>query len=242
MEETIVLLLIISVFISLLRASLWEHWLGLIAGSLVVVAFSWFMFPLAIEQNNTFLRRFIENDGFFLNLGALTILEALLFLYLVLYRLKQSCGYRRRLHAGWRWLMRILQWYPGLTAFGALFYLEVWIAMKNESMDFDLLAGVMTISTVMVTCFAFWFIRMLLPEKELRLEITCFLLLLQLLLVFIVTSFAGIKGYRLLDTNSVSLPWKPCLACLALLMLCASIGYQRYMRQTKAIIEQKMKH
>ncbi|WP_134089183.1 hypothetical protein [Olivibacter sp. XZL3] len=231
MEETIVLLLLVTALISLLRASLWKRWPQVIAFGVVASLFSWCMFPLAIEQNNKFLRHFVENSEWLHNLGAIAILEALLFLCLGLDLLKQGYGCFTQAARAQRWMMRILQWYPGMAVFVALFYLEVSLVLKNESMAFGELAALITAAAFAAVCLTVGIIRLLLPEKELRLQITCFLLLLQLALVLIVTAFPGINGYRLSDTPSMPFHWQPLLACFALLIVCATAGYQRARRQ-----------
>lgn len=235
MEETIVLLLLVTAFISLLRASLWKRWPQVIAFGLVAALFSWLMFPLAIEQNNTFLWGFIENSEWLHNLGAMAILEALLFLYLGLDLLKQRYGYFTQGPPVHRWIVRMLQWYPGISVFVALFYLEVSLVLKNEAIAFGELAALITGAVFVIICLAIGIIRLLLPEKELRLQIICFLLLLQLALVLVVTAFPGINGYHLYDNPSIPFRWQPLLACLALLVICATAGYQRARRQARAI-------
>jgi hypothetical protein len=233
MEEIVFALLALIELVAIIRISLYGKWWQILVFASLSAIFVWYMYPVAIEQNNQLLKKLTGNTQLLHNVAAALILESLLLLGLVFFQLKAYYGSNDSKRPWQVKLMKLLVFYPGTFYFLDLFYLEVLFFLQPGAMDFDMLAGLLVALVFAGISFGAWLVRLLLGEEDLRLEITCFLLLLQLLLVVLLTAFNGVDGYKAPQGNAMNLEWKPFLVCLVLLMICALAGYIRFAQQVK---------
>ena len=167
---------IITAFIVInlvLKLSFWKVWQTALFGS-VIFLFVWRSTDFASEQSQVTLEAMLNNPRVLSNITVLLTIETAVCMAFCFTSLRSIFKGKES-----RW-NKILQWYPNLLIFPALFY--------NTGVSFEQIAlGVGVISLVFIILGAFG-IRKLLPEKDLRLELHFLISLLITLLGLVSTA------------------------------------------------------
>jgi len=221
----------------LLRTSLFPGYWKPMAFAIGCALFVWLAYPYAIEENKQFLMPFFTSEVWLYNAGALLILESLLLLGSNLWQLRILFGDLSKRRLWYTKLMDGMRYLPGLFFFFALFYLEVRLFLSIDNWAFESL----TLIYAVVLFFGIWgisgLISRLFPEQDLRIELSSFFLLLQLLIAVVLTAMPGVNGYMTTETVNVALSWQPLLGWLALLAIGWIAGYFGFQKKSKKRIK-----
>lgn len=228
MELVIQVLSVLIALRTLLALSLFSHvWQRMLfAGA--GACWIWCSYPFAIEQNNLFLQELFADKMDYLNGGALLLLEGV---GLFAIRSLQLKDHFKGL-AGW-WtryakLIRYLLFMPGLSFFALLYYGEVQLFLQVDQLPFEQLTFAYAL---VVWAMASWLpsrLVSLLPEWDLRIELDCFLLALQLLLAMVLTALPSMQEFSSATDKAAEPAAMALLGWLALLFVGTGIGYFWY--------------
>ncbi|GJH39826.1 hypothetical protein RCZ04_03760 [Capnocytophaga sp. HP1101] len=175
---------ILTVFIMLnvvLKLSFWKLWQQAVFAGICFL-FVWFATDFASEQSQPTLEAMLSDPKVLSNITVLLTIEtavcmAYCFTSLrALFKGKES-----------RWY-RILQWYPNLLVFPALFYVLTQAIFYYTGVSFEHIALWIGAGVLVFIVLGAWGLQKLLPEKDLRLELHFLVSLLITLLGLIGTA------------------------------------------------------
>lgn len=135
----------------------------------VCALFVGLMWPYAIEQSKSQISDWLENASLMLDIAVILTLEVLLQMaFCILAANIQTSG---KVKPRTLWIYRFLRWFPGVLIFPVLFSVLVAIIFALPGVSFSLVAWSLAGVILFMIPVGSWFLRWLLPEKEIRLEI-----------------------------------------------------------------------
>lgn len=219
METVVVVLMILVCFNFMLKQTYRKLW-SVAAISVVAALFVGLIWPYAIEQSKTQIADWLANPSLMLDTSVVLSIEVVLqmaFCMLAAHVLTTGPIRRRTL-----WAYRALRWFPGILIFPVLFSVLVWIIFSFPGVSFPLIAWSMAAGVLVLIPLGSFFLRWLLPEKELRLE----LLFLANALIAILGIIATVNG-RTAVAGVSEVDWTALGGLLGLLLLGGGIGFLR---------------
>lgn len=219
METVVVVLMILVCFNFMLKQTYRKLW-SVAAISVVAALFVGLIWPYAIEQSKTQIADWLANPSLMLDTSVVLSIEVVLqmaFCMLAAHVLTTGPIRRRTL-----WAYRALRWFPGILIFPVLFSVLVWLIFSFPGVSFSLIAWSMAAGVLVLIPLGSFFLRWLLPEKELRLE----LLFLANALIAILGIIATVNG-RTAVAGVSEVDWTALGGLLGLLLLGGGIGFLR---------------
>lgn len=219
METVVVVLMILVCFNFMLKQTYRKLW-SVAAISVVAALFVGLIWPYAIEQSKTQIADWLANPSLMLDTSVVLSIEVVLqmaFCMLAAHVLTTGPIRRRTL-----WAYRALRWFPGILIFPVLFSVLVWLIFSFPGVSFPLIAWSMAAGVLVLIPLGSFFLRWLLPEKELRLE----LLFLANALIAILGIIATVNG-RTAVAGVSEVDWTALGGLLGLLLLGGGIGFLR---------------
>ena len=219
METVVVVLMILVCFNFMLKQTYRKLW-SVAAISVVAALFVGLIWPYAIEQSKTQIADWLANPSLMLDTSVVLSIEVVLqmaFCMLAAHVLTTGPIRRRTL-----WAYRALRWFPGILIFPVLFSVLVWLIFSFPGVSFPLIAWGMAAGVLVLIPLGSFFLRWLLPEKELRLE----LLFLANALIAILGIIATVNG-RTAVAGVSEVDWTALGGLLGLLLLGGGIGFLR---------------
>lgn len=135
----------------------------------VCALFVGLMWPYAIEQSKSQISDWLENASLMLDIAVILTLEVLLQMaFCILAANIQTSG---KVKPRTLWIYRFLRWFPGVLIFPVLFSVLVAIIFALPGVSFSLVAWSLAGVILFMIPVGSWFLRWILPEKEIRLEI-----------------------------------------------------------------------
>lgn len=219
METVVVVLMILVCFNFMLKQTYRKLW-SVAVISVVAALFVGLIWPYAIEQSKTQIADWLANPSLMLDTSVVLSIEVVLqmaFCMLAAHVLTTGPIRRRTL-----WAYRALRWFPGILIFPVLFSVLVWLIFSFPGVSFPLIAWSMAAGVLVLIPLGSFFLRWLLPEKELRLE----LLFLANALIAILGIIATVNG-RTAVAGVSEVDWTALGGLLGLLLLGGGIGFLR---------------
>lgn len=168
METVVVVLMILVCFNFMMKQTFRKR--GSVAAIAVVAAlFVGLMCPYAIQQSKTQIADWLANVQLMLDTSVVLTVEVALqmaFCMLAVHVLTTGPVKKRTL-----WAYRALRWFPGILIFPVLFSGLVYLIFSFPGVSFSLVAWSMAAGVLILISAGTLFLRYLLPEKELRLEL-----------------------------------------------------------------------
>ncbi len=235
--ETLLIVMMALVCLTFVLKQTFHHWAEVLVAAVALALFTGLMWSLAIEQSATQIAAWLANQQLMLNVAVLLSLDvSLTLLFCVTWvdvRTAESVSPRRRL------VFRLLKHFPGLLIFPVLFSLLVKLVFTLTGIDFRLISwGFALVVLVLLPLFT-WGVKVLLPERSIRLEML-FLLNVLLGLLGIVATVNGRTAVN--GISAVNLP--ALLAVVALVALGMGLGgiiYRFRMNKQSQAINNKAK-
>lgn len=162
--------------------------LAVAAMAVVCGLFVGLMWPFAIEQSRTQIADWLQRPALMRDTSVLLCLDVALsiaYCMLAVYLRNEGRVKRRTV-----WGYRLLRFYPGLTMFMVLFSLLVTAVFSFPGRDFATIAWTLAAVVAVALPMLVYGVKWLLPEKELRLEMT-FLINLFIAMLAVVTTVNG---------------------------------------------------
>ena len=168
METIVVVLMILVCFNFMMKQTFRKR--GSVAAIAVVAAlFVGLMCPYAIQQSKTQIADWLADAQLMLDTSVVLTVEVALqmaFCMLAVHVLTTGPVKKRTL-----WAYRALRWFPGILIFPVLFSGLVYLIFSFPGVSFSLVAWSMAVGVLILISVGTLFLRYLLPEKELRLEL-----------------------------------------------------------------------
>lgn len=168
METVVFILMILVCFNFVLKQTYRKRW-SVVAIAVVSALFVGLMWRYAIEQSKTQIADWLANPELMQDTAVLLTLEvALQMSFCMLAAHVQTTG---RIRKRTLWLYRTLRWFPGILIFPVLFSALVALIFSFPGVSFPLVAWSMAGAVLVLIPAGTYFLRWLLPEKDLRLEL-----------------------------------------------------------------------
>ena len=166
--KAVVVLMILVCFNFMMKQTFRKR--GSVAAIAVVATlFVGLMWPYAIQQSKTQIADWLANVQLMLDTSVVLTVEVALqmaFCMLAVHVLTTGPVKKRTL-----WAYRALRWFPGILIFPVLFSGLVYLIFSFPGVSFSLVAWSMAAGVLILISAGTLFLRYLLPEKELRLEL-----------------------------------------------------------------------
>lgn len=186
--ETVVLVMMIVVCFNYLVKQTFRKAYFVAVSAVVCALFVGLAWPWAIEQSKNQIADWLADSALMLDLAVLLTLEVALQM--------TFCVVAAHIHTAGRVkpsvvrLYRLLRWFPGLLVFPVLFSLLVAAIFALPGVSFLLTAWSLAAIVAIVIPLGRWALKLLLPEREIRLE----LLFLANALIAILGIIATVNG------------------------------------------------
>lgn len=167
--ETVVLVMMIVVCFNYLLKQTWRKPFYVAFSAVVCALLVGLAWPWAIEQSKNQIAGWLADSALMLDLAVLLTLEVALQM--------TFCIVAAHIHTAGRvkpsvvWIYRLLRWFPGLLVFPVLFSLLVAAIFALPGVSFPLVAWSLAAVVAVVIPLGRWALKLLLPEKEIRLEL-----------------------------------------------------------------------
>lgn len=215
-------LVFLNTWIKLTFLKWWQIGLVTIACTIFVGC----IWSMAIQQSRNEIQAWLANQPLMLDVSVVLTLEV--FWQIAYCMLSGRMLYGEPMSRRVVWLYRILRFFPGVLIFPVLYYLLIQVIYALPGYDFSTVAWILAIGIGILLPTGAWGLRMLLPEKDLRLEVL-FLLSSLILILGIVATVNGTTTFH----GSDPIEWLALAAFSILTVGCGIIGLLRYNKTTK---------
>lgn len=167
--ETVVFVLMILVCFNFMLKQTYRKLVSVVVIAVVCALFVGLTWPYAIEQSKTQIADWLANPSLMLDTSVVLSVEVVLQMaFCMLAAHVQTTGVIKKRTL---WSYRMLRWFPGILIFPVLFCGLVALIFAFPGVDFSKIAWSMAAGVLVIIPAGSWFIRWLLPEKEVRLEL-----------------------------------------------------------------------
>ncbi|WP_455674096.1 hypothetical protein [Phocaeicola sp.] len=187
MDTVVFVLMILVCFNFMLKQTYRKLW-SVMAIAVIGALFVGLMWPYAIEQSKTQIADWLANPALMLDTSVVLSVEVVLQMaFCMLAAHVQTTGPIKKRTL---WAYRALRWFPGILIFPVLFCGLVALIFSFPGVSFSLIAWSLAAGVLILIPAGTLFLRRLLPEKEVRLE----LLFLANALIAILGIIATVNG------------------------------------------------
>ena len=201
--ETVVLVLMILVCFNFMLKQTYRKLYSVLAISVVCALFVGLMYPYAIEQSKSQIDAWLADTKLMLDTSViLTIEVAVQMSFCMIAAYMQTAGEVKKKTL---WTYRVLRWFPGILIFPVLFSCQVAVIFAFPGVSFSLVSWSLAGCIAVLIPLGTWFLRWLLPEKDLRLEILflCNALIGLLGIIATVNGTTAVKGVGEVDWSAL---------------------------------------
>lgn len=228
MEIVISIIMILVGFSVLLKLTYLPVW-GRIVISFVFALFVAFSWNFAANQSKTQITEWIQNPELMLDIAVILTLDV--FLQITFCITSSSLVFGQRLSRSAAIIQAVSLWVPGILIFPVLLALLVEVIFSFPGSDFSTVAWVLA-AIIFTICFTIpYLIKIILPEKDIRLE-----------LIFMVNALIALLGIvatvngRTAVTGTDSANLKTLVGVMALFIVGATAGYILFKRKRNKLI------
>ena len=217
METVVIVLMIIVCFNYLLKQTYRKIYFVLFS-SLVAAVFLTVTWPFAIEQTKTQIADWLNNPQLMRDTAVILSIDVILqmtFCMLAAHMMTTGKIKKRTLL-----FYKFLRWFPGILIYPVLFSILVAFIFSLPGYSFQNLAITLAVAVFVIIPAGSWFIKWLLPEKELRLE----LLFISNALIAILGIISTVNGQTAVKGMS-EVNWPALIGLCGLIVAGAFIGY-----------------
>ena len=231
MDTIVWILILLTAFNFLLKQTFWKPVATLVATGIAAV-FVLLVWPYAIEQSKTQIADWLSDNQLMLDTSVILTLELSLqmaFCLLSVHVVNFSPVKRRMM-----WAYRVLYRFPGVLILPVLFFGLTQTIFTFPGVSFELIAWLFALFIAVVVPLGRWFIKWLLPEAELRLE----LFFLTNALAAILGIIATVNGRTAVD-GTTRVDWSAMSGCIGLFAVGAVVGWIVYVIKRKLTFKLK---
>lgn len=231
MDTIVWILILLTAFNFLLKQTFWKPVATSVATGIAAV-FVLLVWPYAIEQSKTRIADWLSDNQLMLDTSVILTLELSLqmaFCLLSVHVANFSPVKRRMM-----WAYRVLYRFPGVLILPVLFFGLTQTIFTFPGVSFELIAWLFALFIAVVVPLGRWFIKWLLPEAELRLE----LFFLTNALAAILGIIATVNGRTAVD-GTTRVDWSAMSGCIGLFAVGAVVGWIVYVIKRKLTFKLK---
>ena len=228
--ETVALIIMMIVSLSFVLKLTYHRFVGVAVLSAVValsVAMNW---DVAIEQSKTQIADWLADTELMLDIAVLLTVDVVIAMAFCMLQAQLSFGDKLSLTLRITYL--ILKWVPGLLIFPTMFSLLVYAIFALTGVDFATIAWALAALIFVLSIAAAYGIKYLLPETEVRIELT-FLINALIAILGVIATVNGCTAVK--GTSEVD--WVALAGVVALLIAGGIAGYILYLHKTKKRIK-----
>lgn len=219
--ETVVFVLMILVCFSFMLKQTYRKNRSVAVIAVVCALFTGLMWPYAIEQSKTQIADWLADTALMLDTAVLLTFEVILQMtFCMLAAHVQTSGPLRKRTL---WMYRALRWFPGILIFPVLFSALVALIFAFPGVSFSLLSWSMAAGVLILIPAGTWFLRRVMPEKDVRLE----QLFLVNALIAVLGVVATVNG-RTAVAGISGADWSALVALIVIVVLGALAGFVAY--------------
>lgn len=186
--KTVVLVLMILVCFNYILKQTCRKTSSVLFSGAVCALFTALAWPYAIEQSRSQIAVWLSDASLMLDVAVVLTLEvALQTAFCILSAHIRTSG---KVRPSTLWLYRFLRWFPGILIFPVLFSILVTVIFSMPGTSFRLVAWSLAAAVFAAVSAGTLFLRRMLPEKEVRLE----LLFLSNVLIAVLGVIATVNG------------------------------------------------
>ncbi|MBQ7941709.1 MAG: hypothetical protein IJ328_04800 [Muribaculaceae bacterium] len=215
--ETVVFILMILVCFNFILKQTYRKVYSVAGISLICALFVGFAYPYAIEQSKSQISDWLANTQLMLDISVVLTVEVVIQMsFCMLAAYMQTAGEVKKRTL---WAYRALRWFPGILIFPVLFSCLVAVIFSFPGVSFSLISWSLAAVVVLVIPLGSLFMKWLIPEKELRLELLflCNALIGILGVIATVNGTTAVKGISEVD-------WAALAGLIALVIAGAAAG------------------
>lgn len=173
----------------------------------------------AMEMNKLELQRIVSTQSAMMNISLVVMIDLLLTGYFCMARIQD-----REDKKSFRWYTVLFRYMPSLLVLPALYYIHITLFFSFTGMDFMRTSLSLAIGITGVFASASFFMRRLIAEKELLIELVVMLTFFVCILVICCTIFHPAAAVY---SHASPIDWAGCLSTLGLLAIILLFGYIR---------------
>lgn len=230
--ETVVLVMMILVCFNYILKQTYRKLYSIAFSALVCAVFVGFMWRYAIEQSKSQISDWLADSSLMLDIAVILTLEvAIQMAFCVLAAHIQTSVKVKPITI---WIYRLLRWFPGVLIFPVLFSILVAAIFAFPGTSFSLIAWILAVIVLVSILLGSWGLKLLLPEKEIRLE----LLFLSNALIAILGVIATVNGQTAVAGVS-DVDWIALAGVILFVVAGLIFGTMSYKIKLKRIIKNK---
>ncbi len=214
MEMLFLMLMLLVVFNSAMKMSLWPLWPRL-AFTLLLGAFAYWSIDYAVIQSKTQIDDWLHSETVLQGIVILVTIESAINVLFCFSRFNDEENKRGR-----KYLRLLLHAYPSLLVFPVVFYGITKFLFLQEGMDFSTIGLVYAIAVIVIIALCAELAKRLLPANDQRVEAHLWLTVMVCLLSLLLTQ----KGEIVYRTNVKAVDWTSMALTLAAAVLIIAIG------------------
>lgn len=217
MDNILLLLSLFAVVKSLFMTSLLPNRWYRLAFSLSLGVFILLCHSQALEVNKLELQRVLSSQSAMMNISLVVMVDMLLSGYFCLARIKDWEEGKR-----FKWYTQLFRYMPSLLVFPALYYIHITLFFTLTGVGFMKTSVALTAGVTVVFGLASFFMRKLIAEKELLIELVVMLTFFVCVLVICCTIF---HPSATVYNHASPIDWAGCAGTLGLLLVIFFLGY-----------------
>ncbi|MCT6869241.1 hypothetical protein [Apibacter sp.] len=215
MELILQLLMVLIVINSMVKLSFWK--IGQIGIMIVMyAAFILLIYPLAIKQSKTQIEDFLANMVMMQNMSVLITVESTICFAFCFAALKELFGKKKS-----KLVMIVLKYYPGLLLFLVIFYGLTQSIFTFTGRSFFTIAFLYAFFFLLLIIMGILFIKKVIPEIDIRLEVH-FIVSLLICILGLITTVDGKIVYK---TSEESINLKYIFLSIGLFLIFFIVGF-----------------
>lgn len=228
--QTVVLVIMVLVCLNFIFKQTYRKWYSVLATSVVAMFFIGCTWKYAIEQSKSQIAVWLTDTDLMLDTAVIITLDVFLQIaFCMLAAHIQNAGVLKQRTL---WVYRILRWFPGVLIFPVLFCLLVYAIFAMPGYPFETVTWATAVLIGISIPAATYFIKWLLPEKEIRLEF----LFLTNLLIALLSIIATVNGRTAVE-GITEIDWSALTGLLVLLIVGLAVGLTVYRIKIKKTIK-----
>ncbi len=210
METVVLILMILVCFDFALKQTFRTLW-SVMTMAVICALFVGLTWPYAIQQSKTQIADWLADTSLMRDIAVIMSIEVIL--QMAFCMLAVHIGNTGTIRKRTLYTYKALRWFPGILIFPVLFSALVALIFAFPGESFSLLAWIMAAVVLVMIPLCSYFLKWLLPEKELRLEV----LFLTTALIGILGIIATVNGQTAVEgTNNVD--WSALVGLVAIVL------------------------
>lgn len=215
--QALMLVICLVACVKLSHAPSWAGWVY----ALVTAGFIWLTADISSSQTRSGIGAYIEHRELREYIAILVTLESMLIVAFTFLSLGREGWCKARRFSPKHLLGQALVFYPSLLVFPVLLYAQTNLFFALPGVAFETISLSFALGMFLFFAFTPRFVRFLLPEREMRLEI----LFLCSLIVFILGLITTVDDRLIYHAPEYPFPWRGLVLVLGVFALCFTIGF-----------------